>query len=115
MDSNNDPLAEQARDPDDDPLTVEVIGGRLLISIGVRTLAFAIAQRPGEEDEDWCDLCDCGEMPLIRITDPLKAAKEIVHELSREEEDGTTEVHKLLDKAAFDAWENGGEGFAYDD
>ena len=40
------------------------------------------------------------------------AANDIAVELKREEEDGTTAVHKMIDKAAFDAWENGGEGFA---
>lgn len=87
-------------EPDDEPLRVAVVGGRLVISIGVRTLAFAVANSPDHEGDP------------IKITDPLAAAKEIRVELVREEEDGTTEVHKLLDKAAYDAWENGGEGFA---
>ena len=86
------------RDPDDEELDVAVTGGRLVISIGVRTLAFAVTHGAGVDE-------------VMRITDPLAAAREMVSELVREEEDGTTPVHKLLDKAAFDAWENGGDGF----
>lgn len=96
------PVVGASIEPDDEPLQVAVIGGRLVISIGVRTLAFAVANSPDHEGDP------------IRITDPMAAAKEIRVELVREEEDGTTEVHKLLDRAAFDAWENGGEGFSYE-
>jgi hypothetical protein len=81
----------------DDGLAVALVDGRLVISIGVNTLAHATAYADDP----------------VKIVDPDLAAEEIVRELTREEEDGTTPVHKLLDKAVFDAWENGGEGFAY--
>ena len=83
----------------DDVLEVGLVDGRLVISIGVNALAFAAANH------------DDG----ITICDPDLAAEEIVRELRREEEDGTTPVHRLLDKAVFDAWENGGDGFGDDD
>ena len=81
--------------PADEPLEVVLAGDRLVISIGVNVLAFAVGA--GTQD--------------FTITDAALAAREILRELQREEEDGTTPVHKLLDQAAFDAWENGGEGF----
>lgn len=77
-------------------LTVGLEGEQLVIRIGIDTLGFALT---------------AADEPL-RVVDARLAAEEIVRELTREEEDGTTPVHKLLDKAGFDAWENGGEGFA---
>lgn len=79
----------------DAPLVVEIARGRLVISIGVNALGYAVT---------------AGEQGL-RVTDATLAAANILRELQREEEDGTTPVHKMLDKAALDAWEHGGEGF----
>ena len=97
-----------AHGPEFDPLEVAIVDGRLVISIGVKTLAHAVQLEGGM-------LYQVGDEDIatgVTITDPLTAAKEIARELKREEEDGTTLVHKLLDKAAMDAYENGGEGFA---
>ena len=80
-------------------LTVGIEDEQLVIRIGIDALAFALNQ----QDDP------------MRVVDPVLAADEIVKELKREEEDGTTPVHKLLDKAGYDAWENGGFGFADDD
>jgi len=83
------------------PLAVGVTtDGRLVVSIGIDVLAFAVnlAGTP------W-------STAPFKVTDADVAAAEIVQELTREEEDGTTPVHKLLDQAALDAWENGGQGF----
>jgi hypothetical protein len=88
----------EQHDPHDDPLVVEVIGGRLVISIGVRTLAFSLTADGG---------------PIVhptRITDPLAFAREMVPELSREDEEGMTPVNVLLDQAAERAIENGADG-----
>lgn len=82
------------------PLSVTVDDGRLVIAIGVETLGFA-AQH-SDDFEKWG----------VTVVDHDIAVKEIARELRREEEDGTTLVHLLLDKAALNAWENGGEGFA---
>jgi len=83
----------------DAALEVGVVGNRLVISIGVSTLAFTVVHGAGVEED-------------MRITDPLAAAREIAQYLQQEDEEGTTPVHTLLDKAAWDAWENGGKGFA---
>lgn len=84
--------------PPEAELSVEIIGERLVISIGVNVLAFAVVQGAGREE-------------VMVITDPFAAATGIMRELKREDEDGTTPIHTLLDKAAWDAWENGEEGF----
>ena len=82
----------------DQPLTITIENGQLVIRVGVHTLAFAVTRGAGNEH--------------FAITAPDRAAEEIVRELEREAEDGTTVVHTLLDKAAFAAWEQGGEGFS---
>lgn len=46
------------------------------------------------------------------VTDAAEFARAIVGELRAEEEDGTTLVHRMLDKASTRALENGAEGIA---
>lgn len=83
----------------DQQLTVEIVDDRLVISIGVGLLAFAVqaASDVSGWPEDWY------------ITDPAAFAKEIARTLEREEEDGTTPVHKMLDAAALETLEQGAD------
>lgn len=76
------------------PLTVEIKDECLSITVGVKTLAFAITHNP--------------ELKL-NVTDAKGFAQDVLHELQREQEDGTTPVHLLLDKAADEAAEQGSE------
>ena len=46
----------------------------------------------------------------LKITDVALFAAAVVQELEREEEDGTTPVHRLFDKAFEEAAEQGSEG-----
>ncbi len=78
------------------PLDVKIVDGMLAIRGGIKTLAFAVTA--GEKG--------------FRVTEALVAADDILRELRREQEDGTTVVHEMLDRAALAAWENGGEGFS---
>ncbi len=48
----------------------------------------------------------------ITVTDNRLAAEAIVRQLNDEEEDGTTLVHQILDKAVTNAFEDGDEGFS---
>ena len=89
------------------PLEIDIIKGRLVISVGVETIGHAISLSP------YIMRFEDGEEP--QITDPDLFAKEIVRELDRESEDGTTLIHLALDKAAERAIENGCEGVAYDE
>ena len=75
----------------DKPLTVEIKDGELKISIGIDTLCFAVSEKIAD----------------FKITDNEGFAKDILYELENEDEEGTTEIHRLLDQAADDAVENG--------
>lgn len=81
----------------DQPLQVEVKEGILSISIGIETFKYCVNNY---HDYDTFN---------FDITDADGFAKEVVRELEREQEDGTTPVHILLDKAANDAVDNGSQ------
>lgn len=79
------------------PLTVEIKGDELRISIGINTLAYAV-QMGGQWGSDFY------------VNEPAAFAKSIETELQREEEDGTTPVHRLFDTVAVDAYDGVEEG-----
>lgn len=89
-------------------LKAEVKGGKLVISIGVDVLAFA-AQR--HYDEEAFNATE-GQMKAseFRVVDAAALAKEVVRELEREAEDGTTRLHLMFDTAFTKVLEQGGEG-----
>jgi hypothetical protein len=74
----------------DQPLREEIDNGRLVISIGVDTLAFADKERTG-----------------YRVINPTLFAEDVVRALTVEEEDGATLVTKLLDDAMQAACDDG--------
>lgn len=77
----------------DSQLNIEIKNGELQISIGIDLLCFAVQT----------------EIQDFKITDNDGFVQDILNELSNEEEDGTTAVHKMLDQAANSAIENGSE------
>lgn len=82
------------------PLEVEIFEGVLRITIGVSTLGFAAKHIPNTGwDEDH-----------LKVTDESVFAEEILRELQREQENGTTLVHRMLDQATLRAIEQGCEG-----
>ena len=82
----------------DTPLTIEIVEGELVIRIGIDTLMVAV--RGGD---DWDD-------ETMTIVDADAFAVEIAHALEHnEQEDGTTDVHLAIDRAAMHAVENGSE------
>lgn len=88
-------------------LSVTVTGGELVIRIGVDTLKWA-----AEHHEDfWLPSTD---KYTVAVSAPVKFAREVVKELRREEEDGSTLVHLMLDKAIAEAVEQGAEGLDLD-
>ena len=60
-----------------------------------------------------CDSLN-GIEPRMYVTDPMAFAKEIVRELNREDEIGTTRVHKMFDGAIVEAFNQGAEGIEKD-
>lgn len=83
-------------------LQVSVDNGVLSISIGVDVLAHAVTM-------------GAGGMGELTVTDADVFAGELVHALKSEEEDGTTPVHRMLDKVSKHAAEQGAEGIDFDD
>lgn len=89
------------------PLAVAVEGGRLVVSIGVETLAAAFqetdfAKPYSAQAGDW--------VPRFVVTDPATFAVEVARALRSEREDGAALTHLLLDKACAAAVEGGAEG-----
>lgn len=94
-------------------LSVEIVGGRLVISIGVNTLCDAVRQ--GAYFERLVLNPETGHFDEHRLsfTDKAAFAESVLHALKRETESGETEVHRMFDRAAEHAFEFGGEGIAF--
>ena len=94
------------------PLTVEVRDDRLTIEIGISTLAFAARQGPYFEALTLDPETHQYDESRVTITDETDNAKEVARQLNQENEAGATLVHLLLDKAAEEVVEQGGEGIS---
>lgn len=80
----------------DQPLSCEVENDQLLIRIGVETLKFCCNNPHSAPEKDgWL------------ITDAEGFAKDVIHELTDEREDGSTILTDLIDLAVEKAKENG--------
>ena len=91
----------------DHRLDVEIVDGELRIRIGVQTLAWAAENEP--PPGLW------GDDARVSVLHPDEWAEDVLRELLREQEDGTTEVHILLDSAMRQAAENGSAAVSVDD
>lgn len=86
--------------------TVAVEGDQLVIRITTECLLHAVTSAP--------------EWPVDYKGDPISIQngplfiQEIIHELQREDEQGTNHMHRMLDQAAQDAINNGSEAVSYD-
>lgn len=78
------------------PLRVQIVRGRICISVGIETLAYCQNQ--------------CLNMGEFCVTESKVFAEEMVQALKKEEEDGTTLVHELFDAAGKNVFEQGGLG-----
>lgn len=76
-----------------------------MIRIGISTLAFSQHERAHRHYES---------APL-KVCDEMEFARDVAKELKSEEEDGTTPLHLLLDKACEEAENNGSTGLLYED
>ncbi len=87
-------------------LTVSVDDVGLVIRIDAATLATAVKYMPNAEifDERLQDFFQ------PQVTDETAFLKEVALALEHEEEDGTTLVHRMIDKAALHIMHVGGEG-----
>lgn len=92
-------------------LSVRLRNGRVVIEIGIATLATVARHMPAlevfdEEALEWFE---------PRVPDPGAFARAVVATLNSEEEDGTTLVHVMFDRAIIEAIEQGAEGIVTGD
>ena len=92
----------------DSPLKTEIKDDKLIISIGIDTLAFCAEHCPELYNDETNP-----EPPFIKVADNLELAKDVMYMINKEEEDGTTPLHILLDEAIIAAIEDG--SLAFDD
>lgn len=83
-----------------DSATAVIKDGWIVIGVPIKNLGAALegAWASGHQDGRY------------RITDIDVFAKEVVHELNNEAEDGTTAIHMLFDKAMYEAIDQGSQG-----
>jgi hypothetical protein len=80
--------------------------GKVVIELGINTLADAAANMP---DNNYGD--DCNDWFLqFKIIDAAEFAKDVVIEMMREEEDGSTPLIYFIDKVCRLAIDNGSCG-----
>jgi len=91
-------------------LEVKIENEELVIRLGISALCTAVRQ---------CSIIDSavmdadGDEGAVEITDEMVFAQAILEALEREEEDGSTPVHQMLDSAAEYAIEQGCEGIEF--
>lgn len=89
------------KDNPDAPLSAELIGGKIVISMGAETLRFCHNENEKEAEPSK------GFGTGFLITNALGFAGDVIRELNAEREDGSTIVTDLFDKAIEKAANNG--------
>ena len=83
------------------------MSGRAVIEDGVIIIRLPIKNLPAVVEGSWA----AGGMDTrYKVTDPEAFAKELVSELDREDDIGTTRIHKMFDRAIDEAINQGAEG-----
>ena len=85
------------------PLEAKLVEGALDIGVGESILRFAAEHHP----DLWNGATDTF---LVKVTDPVVFAKEVLRQINREEEDGSTPLSRMLDAAILAAVDDGCEG-----
>lgn len=85
------------------PLRCTIQNKSLVIEVGLDVLKFCTEHHP----ELYEDELDKGRYVVTDIAVFIEA---VVDELHKEEEDGSTLIHRMLDRAILDAISNGAEG-----
>lgn len=92
------------QEPDKERLICTVDGGRLVMSIGIDTLAWAATKRNG------------GPLPYrFRVVDKRRFAAGVSRAITHENEIGDTMLCRMLDEAIQLAADNGSTGLRYPD
>jgi hypothetical protein len=86
---------------------VDKNSGRAVIEDEHLIIRVAIGALPTIVEGAWA----AGEMHMrYKVTDVASFAKDLVHELNWESENGTTRVHKMFDAAILEAINQGAQG-----
>ena len=85
------------------PLTCGVVEDGIDAGVGFDILRFAAENHP----DLWNGATDTF---LVKVTDPVVFAKEVLRQINREEEDGSTPLSRMLDAAILAAVDDGCEG-----
>lgn len=88
-------------------MEVSIEHGALVVRIGINTLAYAVTY------SDWANPYDTATGDYIRtfvIVDQERFAKDVLHEMLREREDGSTPLSDFLDKMSEEAVNQGSIG-----
>lgn len=94
------------------PLTCKIEGQQLVIRIGIDTLAFVAEHCP--KFFDYEKHVKTGP-PYASVLNPEELASDVCSMLQKEEEDGTTPLHILIDDAIEAARDDGSLAFAEDE
>ena len=89
------------------PLEVKIEKGALVVRIGIETLAHAVTY------SDWANLYEETTGEYIRnfaIVDAPQFASDVLHEMLREREDGSTPLSDFIDKMSQEAIDQGSLG-----
>ena len=92
-------------------LTTTVEDGALVIRLGVTNLAFAFEH--GDSNLVFDEKANVYRAHF-KVTDEVEFAKDVIHSLQTEEEDGSTPLTDLLDKMCVHAVEDGSTGVEED-
>ena len=91
----------------DAPLTVDIEEEEIVIRIGIGTLAWAFDHM--EENNPWSDKKH-DYVQKWKVSDQLEFAKDVVGELTNEQEDGSHPLSVLLDQVSTAAADQGSLG-----
>lgn len=83
------------------------MSGRAVIEDGAIVIRVPIANLPAVVDGWWAA---SGIDMRFKVTDSEAFAKDLVRELDREDDTGTTRIHKMFDRAIDEAINQGAEG-----
>jgi hypothetical protein len=94
----------------DTPLQAGIENDQLVIRIGIDTLHYSAEHCPLLYDGT-VENCD---PPYCKVLDKRELARDVIMELFREREDGSSPISDLLDEAILAAMEDGSEAFEYE-
>lgn len=102
-------MKDDIKRTEDTPLVCEVKDGRLVIAIGVDTLAYAFVHGPVGDRLAWDDNKNDWDRDRVKVTDATGWAKEVVHAMLHEQEDGSSPLTLFIDKMYEAALDDGAQ------